>query len=336
MARRRAQGRKALLRVLGVGLACLGGVALCACGSASRGPVVASVDGGAIHARAVEHWGGVLARGGIVMGASRLAGGSPRARAVGFLVASRWLAGQASEQGLRIPESDVQSRLEELKQAVPGGDSAFADSLHGAGETVADVELEIKTELARSSLRQALAARPSAVEEGEVERYYRENRARYLVPEHRQIDIVENLTSPAAARALARRIGTGPRLARIAYHENVERPRNYSTNGDKAAVERAIFSAKVGVLYGPMRLNHAYTLFVLRRVIPAAVKPLPRVRGAIVARLTARARKRALEAFTASYRSKWSARTSCRSGYVVPGCRQYAGSGVPDGPFGEG
>jgi hypothetical protein len=336
--RRRERGRRkgvvrAPQRVFCVALACLSGLAVSACGGEDR--VVARVGRVAIHARAVEHWGAVLSVGGIVNGPLPAAGHTRKQRALAFLISARAIVEQAAEQGVPVSASAVRDRVEELRQAVPGGDAAFDESLKGARETVADVELEIEAELARAAVRRAVTERAGAVSPEQVRRYYRQHQSRYRLIERRKIDIVEHLSSPAAARALARRAGTGVRLARRAYHELLKRPHGFAA-GSKGAVERAIFAARAGVLSGPMPLSNGYALFVVRRIFPAAVRPFSSVRTEIEGLLAARARARARAAFAERYRSRWRARTSCSSGYVIAGCVQYEGSEAPAGPFGEG
>jgi hypothetical protein len=45
--------------------------------------------------------------------------------------------------------------------------------------------------------------------------------------------------------------------------------------------------------------------------------------------LTAQQKQQAFTKFVQEYQKKWTAKTSCRTGYVVPGCKQYKGTEAP-------
>lgn len=219
--------------IITVGVSCVAALCLAACGSGRGGRVVVLVDGDRLRAGAVAHWVGVRAHGGIVAAPASPAGMTPRDQALSFLISSRWLLDEVADQGERIDERAVRRRLEELKQAVPGGDSAFAESLKSARETLADVRLEIETELARAAIQRRLALGLGAVGRDQLLRYYRAHLERFRVPEQRDIDIVENLPSPAAARTLVARVGTGSRFTQLAYQESPNRPEGFADDAKR-------------------------------------------------------------------------------------------------------
>jgi hypothetical protein len=153
----------------------------------------------------------------------------------------------------------------------------------------------------------------------------------FVVPVMRDVDLIEVLPSRAAAAALVRRIGGGPRFARRAFHEEIARAFGAgSTSHEKLAVIRAIFAARPGTVSRPMRLDGHWTVFVVRKIRPARLKPLAEVRGEILKRLIARRRDRITAQFNRQFKARWSARTSCRTGYVVQGCAQYSGPIAPE------
>ncbi len=304
--------------------------AVSGCGGIDSSRIVARVRHVGISERAVRHWAVVLERGGT--GTPPAPGAAAASRAEEYLIASRWLLAEASRLGVAPTRQVVRARLGERREAVPGGQAAFAESLASSGRTVADVELEIEAELAAQALRRAVLQRAGTISPAAVAAAYRREIARYRTPERRYVDLVERLKSAAAARRLAQRVGPGAPLARLAYHEVRARPPRFNAS-EKGRVERAIFAAQPGVLVGPMRLNREWTLFVVRRIVPAGVKPLRAVEASIAARLRAAGRAEALRRFVIALHERWRPVTRCSAGFVVPQCNgRHGAAGV--GMFG--
>jgi hypothetical protein len=295
------------------------------CGRSGSDRTVARVGRSAISERAVRHWTAAFVHGG-VEGFSLSSPDAAYARyAEEYLIASRWLLAEASRLDVAPTRQAVRERLAERREAVPGGGSAFSESLESSGRTVADVELEIEAALAAQALRHAVLARSGAISQAAVSAAYRRDIARYRTPERRYVDIVENLKSAAAAWRLARHVGTGQGLASLAFHEVQERPLHFNLARAKGRVVRAIFTARPGVLVGPMPLHGAWTLFVVRRIVPAGSRPLRAVRVAIARHLRTVGRVALLRRFQTQYKAHWTANTTCAPHYVVPGCAEYHG-----------
>jgi hypothetical protein len=320
--RRREHDRPRLLQPC----ALLGAVALVwasGCGGAQPRAEAAHVARATISEQAVRHWTVAFERGGVQTVSAQSEGISPQRRAEEYLITSRWLLAEAARRGVAPRRRQVQQRLEDTREAIPGGQGAFAESLASSGRTLADAELEIEVELAGQALRRIALAHAGTVSDAAAASAYRAEAARYRTPERRSVELVEHLPSAALARRLAPRLGTGARFARRAYHESWERPAQLDSSSEKGRLLRAIFTASPGTLVGPMRLNRAWTLFVVRRVAPAGERPLSAVRASIGARLEKAQRAQALRRFSEAMRERWRALTSCRPGYVVPQCSQY-------------
>lgn len=309
-------------------------IGLAACGGNTSLSAVVRVGGIAITQSAVEDWTTAFSRGATIWDPFRRAGQTPRQQALGFLISSYWLIGEAADQGMRVSDQAVRRQLEEQKEAEPGGEAAYRESLKATGRTVADVELEVKAKLTAAMIDAMLASKRDAATQAQIADYYKRNTAQFRLPERRDIEIDESFKTAAAARREASRVGSGRAFARIAVPESPQRPSNFNADANKGAVERAIFSAKPGTLIGPMKLNHSYALFVVRRVIPSTVQSFSRVRQAIAEQLTAQEHQTAVDEFAQEYRRKWIAQTNCDQRFLVQGCRQYTGPMMPErNPF---
>jgi hypothetical protein len=76
-----------------------------------------------------------------------------------------------------------------------------------------------------------------------------------------------------------------------------------------------------------------WVLAVVKKLIPAGIQPLVVVRAEVMKTLAVERRERMLRSFAATYVRKWTARTSCSSGYVVQRCSQYRGSLTREDPL---
>ncbi len=298
-------------------------LAVAGCGGGPASPAVVRVGDVSITKGAVDHWARTMARGAGVAGAHNDPARTPSQRALSFLISSAWLRGEAAAQGVLPSAQAVESALGDRREA--NGAAEFEQSLRASGQTVEDVRLEIEAELASAAIRHKVLAQVPTVSEVEIEAFYRSHHRLFLIPEKRTVELLENLPSPAAARALVSRIGIGPKFSKKALHEQLQINRGERLEPDIERATHAAFAAPVGVPSTPLSLNGRWAVFVVRKITPASFKPLARVSAAIAGHLSARHRGAALRAFTAAYRGRWTAKTSCRSGYVVQGCAQYTG-----------
>jgi hypothetical protein len=252
-------------------------------------------------------------------------------KVLGLLISARWLTGEAAEQGVKVSPDEVAERLEQKRKSYASA-AEFGESLKAIAHTRADVRVELEAELAREKLLGKLAADEPTISTAAVAAYYDAHARQYHIPEERYFDIGENFRSAALARKAMREADAGHRLAQ-SLHEKLPRKPYTDYNGEKRTIYEAIFKAKPNVITGPIDLNGYYFVIDVTRVAPPYVQELPQVREAIAKQLAAEQHKRTLAAFVAAWRSKWTARTDCAPVYVVPGCRQYTGTKLPEEPF---
>jgi hypothetical protein len=308
-----------------------------ACGGSGGDAVVMRVGSHAITKATVDHWASVVRRGGAFTAfRGEPVEGTPRTRAVALLITSEWLIGEAEREGLPISEQAIQDALAERTRGEAGAE--FRKRLLATGQTVAGFELELRAELALEAVRRELERR-SRITPAQVAAFYQSNRSAFAeVPEARVVDIIERLPSAPAATALVKRIGSGKRFTRLAYHKRIVLSSGV-LNGpaSKKAVDYAIFAARPGVVSRPMRLSNGWAVFVVRKIVPARGQSFAKAHDAVAASLEEERKREVEDAFKREFRSGWTARTSCAVGYVAPGCVQYHGRlGAHEDPFFEG
>jgi hypothetical protein len=298
--------------------------------SNSSEEVVVRVGDTTINRGEVDHWASAIERGNSVGTALGRTSGTPRERALEFLIPSHWIIGEAESQGLSISEASVERGLREKIRAAPNGRPEFQEELSSTGQTLADVRLEVKSTLAVTSVRDAVAKRVPRVTGAEVASYYTHHRRSFFLPDRRVVYLIEGIHDYAHAVALARQVRPGTRFAMPWFRELVSRSPEVA---DRGKLAHMIFAATPGRVAGPTMFFGHWVLAVVKKLIPAAVQPLAAVRGELSKTLAVERRERALKRFAAAYVRKWTGRTLCSPGYVVRKCSQNQGAPVNENPL---
>jgi foldase protein PrsA len=330
----RGKSRRAtLLRLLAIGIGILATAAALLAGSGcsgeSQGPVAVRIGDVSIGSSAVNHWAAAIRLGNTVGASLGKHPGTPRERALAFLISANWLIGEAAEEGLAASEAAVERKLKQRMESVPGGRAEFEEELASTGQTTDDVKLEIKAELAANALRDVVLSQVPIVtpQQGIID-YYHRHIERYRVPERRIADLIESIDTRAQAVALGRRLGAGARFAKRALHESVARqtPAEAAASPYNAELVRGIFAATPGKVSSPARFNGGWVLIVVRGRVPGRTKGLKEVEVGIQNQLRAEKRRELFAEFEQHLRDTWMARTDCRPGFVVQKCSQYHGA----------
>lgn len=325
-------------RRCGAAVIALLSIGLSGCGGAGEHMVVVRIGRSAITKATIDRWTDAVRHGGAFTAAhGEPRAGSARARALALLISSDWLIGEAEREGLALSQEDVDQLLaEQMHGSQP---ASFEQHLAAGGQTLAGVKLEIRAELALEAIRERVAERAAApVTAAEARSFYRSNIGDFSTPAVSVTDIVENLPTAAAAKDLVKRVGTGRRFTQVAIRKKLAHSSGVlSGPADKKRVDYAIFAARPGVVSEPMQLAGAWTVFVVRKVIPARPQPFATVRDVAARGLQEQRRRELLGDLDREFGRYWRSRTTCRRGYVVAGCKQSGKAlGAYEDPFGTG
>jgi parvulin-like peptidyl-prolyl isomerase len=241
-------------------------------------------------------------------------------RALDSLITDYWRIDEALSRHL-IDSGQVGTR------PTPAADGSEAEA------AAIDGDLAALADAAAVRLTQVSERRGARVAEAQAAAYYRRHIDRYERGELRYIDLAENFASASRARLARLEVEAGTRLASISLHEVIEGSNIVGGRYTTKAARSAIFAAKPHVLTGPIKLNRDYAIFELTRIVAPRREPFARVRGQIIAQLEHQRRTQALAHYVAAWRRRWTARTSCESGYVIQRCREYRGARAPEDPL---
>lgn len=258
---------------------------------------------------------------------------------LGYLISANWVLSEAAEQGVKVSDSEVKKQFNQIKSQQFPTEVAFQKFLASTGYTVSDVLLRVKLDLLSTKLQQKISKnagkKPS---QSEIKAYYEQHKSQYGQPEKRNILIILTKTQAQAEKA-KKEIESGKSFSSVAKAVSID-PVSKAAGGslpgvvkgqEEKALDEAVFSAKVGVLGGPVKTPFGYYIYEVKKVIPGDQQSLSQVQSSISQQITAERQQKAVSEFVKNFRKKWTARTECRSEYSVQDCKSYKAPAAPTG-----
>jgi foldase protein PrsA len=249
---------------------------------------------------------------------------------LGFLISSSWVAGEAKSLGVKVSDKEVKKQFEKIKNQQFPKAAEFEKFLKSSGQTVSDLLLRVKLNMLSQKIQQKIAKEGSKVTPEQIRKYYNENPTRFGTPETRDANSVLTKTEADAKKA-KQEIESGKSFPSVAKRVSID-PTAKKTGGkltgivkgnETKALDTALFSAKKGVLSGPVKTPFGYYVFEVLTIKQGAHRTLQQVEATIKSQLKAQHQQAALTKFVKDFKKKWTSKTDCRAGYVVTDCKQY-------------
>jgi foldase protein PrsA len=105
---------------------------------------------------------------------------------------------------------------------------------------------------------------------------------------------------------------------------------------EEAALSTEIFSAPLNKLSGPVKTPFGYYIYEVKSSTPGTQQTLAQSEASIKQQLTATQQQAALSKFVKEFKKTWTAKTDCRTEYVVMDCKQYKAPKTSTGTTGTG
>jgi foldase protein PrsA len=249
---------------------------------------------------------------------------------LGFLISSSWVLGEAETQGVKASDKEVKKQFEQIKNQQFPKAAEFQKFLATSGQTVSDLLLRVKLNLLSSKIQQKVAKQKGAITQAQISKYYEEHKSQFGTPEKRNLRIILTKTEAAAKKA-KQEVQSGKSFASVAKRTSID-PTSKANGGElsgvvkgqeEKALDEAIFSAKTGVLGGPVKTPFGYYVYEVKSATPGSQQTLAQAQPSIKQQLTAQQQQQGLSKFVKEFRKRWEAKTECRSGYVVQDCKGY-------------
>jgi foldase protein PrsA len=249
---------------------------------------------------------------------------------LGFLISSEWVLGEASSLGVKVSDAEVKKQFEKIKNQQFPKAAEFEKFLKTSGQTVSDLLLRVKLNLLSSKIQKKVVQEKSKVTPAAIQKYYKENPKRFEVAEKRNLLIILTKTE-AAAKTAKQEVQSGKSFESVAKRVSID-PTSKSTGGklpgvvkgqEEKALDAAVFSASKNVLTGPIKTPFGYYVFEVQAISPGSQQTLKQAEPSIKSQLTATQQQGALSKFVKEFKKKWTAKTECRSGYMVADCKGF-------------
>jgi foldase protein PrsA len=248
-----------------------------------------------------------------------------------FLISSQWVVNEAAERGINVSDAEVKKQFASLRAAQFPTAAAFKEYLARTGESEADLLMRVKLSLLARKIQEGITkGTKKPVSHAEVTKYYESHRSAYGKPERRNLQII--LTkNESGAKAAKAEIEGGKNFTTVAKAVSID-PLSKSNGGalpevsrgqEEKALDEAVFSAKLNVISGPVKTPFGYYIFRVTKVLPSSQMTLAQAESAIHQQLSSQGGQHALTKFIEEFKKKWTGRTECKAGYVVPNCKEY-------------
>jgi foldase protein PrsA len=249
---------------------------------------------------------------------------------LGFLISADWVVGEAEHLGVKISDKEVQKEFEKIKTQQFPKPAEFQKFLASSGQTVSDLLLRVKLNLLSAKIQSKISKTKGTVTKAQVEKYYNEHKSAYGTPEKRTIEIILTKDEATANKA-KKEIEAGKSFASVAKAVSID-PTSKAKGGvivgvtkgeEEQALDSAIFSAKVNTLGGPVKTPFGYYIYEVKSITPGNQQTLAQSEAAIKQQLSTTGQQAALTKFVKEFKTKWTGKTECRSGYAVMDCKGF-------------
>jgi foldase protein PrsA len=249
---------------------------------------------------------------------------------LGFLISSEWVLGEAANLGVKVTDKEVEKQFATVKNQQFPKAAEFDKFLKSSGQTVSDLLLRVKLNLLSTKIQQKISKAKINITQAQIEKYYNENKQHFGTPEKRTIAIILTKTEAQAKKA-KQEIESGKSFASVAKAVSID-PTSKTNGGvivgvvkgqEEAALDSAVFTAQPNVLSGPVKTPFGFYIYEVKSISKGSQQTLAQAQASIKQQLTSTKQSTALTTFVANFKKKWTAKTVCRSGYVVMNCKSF-------------
>jgi parvulin-like peptidyl-prolyl isomerase len=262
--------------------------------------------------------------------------------ALGELLDSIWIAGEAEELGLTATDKEIATELAQIKKQNFKTAAAYQEFLKTSHFTQADVDKRVKLQVLSTKIQEVIAQKAPPASESEIADYYNESKAtQYTTKATRDVRIVVNKDKAKVEKAqeLLEKDDSPASWKKVAAKYS-EDPTTKTKGGlqpglseellkGKEPLTAAIFKSPSGEVVGPVDFEKNFFVIEVEKLNPEKVQSLEEVKAQIKSQLTQQVAQAVFSEFVSGYQSKWQSRTYCASGFVIERCANYVGSGHP-------
>jgi parvulin-like peptidyl-prolyl isomerase len=260
--------------------------------------------------------------------------------AMGELLDSIWIRGEAEELDISATDKQIEGELENIKKQNFKTDAAYQEFLETSKFTQADVDKRVELQVLSKQIQEKISSEAKPASSGEIADFYDAAKAtQFTTKPTRDIRIVTNKdkgkveealkaleadNSPASWKKVAAKFSADPSTkAKGGLQEGL------SEEILPEPLKKDIFDAATGELVGPIEYQGNFTVIEVAKLNPEKVQTLDEVKSQISTQLTQQLQQEHFSEFVSGYQSKWQSRTFCATDFVGERCANFVGSGHP-------
>jgi len=211
-----------------------------------------------------------------------------KTQALTYLVQQAEFSEEAGNMGIKVSDSDVDKRIEQLKKQFYGGsENRYEKALSQQGVTPDEARDVIRQQIISERVFKKVTSTVK-ISDGEVKAYYATHKSQYGQPETRQVRHIL-VQKKALADSLYTQLRGGANFAQLA--KKYSKDPGSASNGGKLTIskgqtvppfDKTAFALKKGELSKPVHTQYGYHIIqALSAVKPAQKTPLSKVQQSI-------------------------------------------------------
>jgi foldase protein PrsA len=247
---------------------------------------------------------------------------------MGTLIQELWIEKEAKDQGVTISDAEVQRQLATTKRQSFPRPGDYEKFLRQSGMSQEDVLDRIRTQALAAKLTRKIQNSAAPVTEAQIQSYYDRNRSQFAVPERRDVQVILTRTQAQANTAKsAVEGGTSWAAAARQYSTDAASKaaggvlRGVTGGQQDRAFDQAAFTARKGVIVGPVRGQFGFYVIRVIGITPARQTSFADARAQIRALLQQQGQQEKMSTFLRDFQDHWKGETNCRQGFVVALCK---------------
>ncbi|MBS1678337.1 MAG: SurA N-terminal domain-containing protein [Actinobacteria bacterium] len=258
--------------------------------------------------------------------------------AIGELLNSAWIFGQAEELGIKVTPKEVETELAKIKKESFKTEKAFQEFMQQSHFTQEDVNSKIELQILSKKIEEKIKKETPLLTEEELKAYYEAEKAtqftkkptrdvRAIVNENKkEVEAAQKALEADNSEASWKKVTKkySPTTAAQAGLQK-EIAEEFLTE----PLKKDIFKSATGELVGPIKQEKNYLLLEVVKLHPEKVQTFEEVKSTIESTLKAQKEEKFFSTWVSGFQSKWISRSYCASGFVIESCANYKGTGHP-------
>ena len=260
--------------------------------------------------------------------------------ALGSLLDSAWLRGEADEQGFSVSKAEVEKEFQKLKKENFKTEAEYKKFLQESGFNQEDVDERVELQILSTQIQKGITEGVSEPSKSDVENYYDAALAtQFTQPETRDIRLVVNKDKGKAESALSdleadNSAKNWKKVASKLSEDELSKSKGGFQKGIAEGVleeplNEEVFGAPNDTVEGLVKTERGYNVFEVDNSTPETTQELKTVESQIESQLKQQREQEAFTEFVAGYSSKWKNRTFCADGFVIERCANFKAAAHP-------